>query len=329
MSIVIVHVSDLHFGRDFVPPFASNGTAYAGPAPTQPPPAIRGFAQHDLNACDELEVRLRRLAISKGWNAPQGAPLKLLVASGDLTVCGHETEFSHALTFLQSSIAVSWDREVGLGKLGFSDTLAVPGNHDHWRGARFRSAGMQIPQRGIHGLFFRSGPSSSCWFREYVQAKGLVLQLMGIDSSAGAAVQLLARGRFDPNDFTALDREIAASNQRLRHHRIVRVLVVHHGLQNTRWSHGLDAASASALNDFIQRNRVHRLLSGHLHSPFLSNTELRCGTTLQRQRRTGKQTFLLHELSDGVGGVIKFDTTVFERGPAGRFRDVKIHLSNI
>jgi hypothetical protein len=331
MSIVIVHVSDLHFASAFITGRANQGSL--PPPPGGPPLAaplqagFQGLRHHDPVTCHYLVNSLRRLDLK--WRK-QGA-LKVLAATGDLTVKGDDGEFSQAITFLRGEVATSWADRLGLALVQFDHTLAVPGNHDHWGGAVWVPPNPLVywKQNGIHGTFFPSGPGHTWWFREYKDpSSDCLLQLMGVDSCAGSNTHVAARGSVDPNDLLGLEKEIAASNQRNpsvdRRKRIARLLMIHHGLAMPNNVHGavhsLDPISHRRVDDFRIRCDV-RLLTGHLHGHHLSHSELRCGTTLQQAPNAG-QTFMTHRLDWLTQSGLMLDSRVFQRALGGGFQPI-------
>jgi hypothetical protein len=329
MSIVIVHVSDLHFDSAFLEGRQNPATLPPPPPPAVPPalpPGIQGLRHHDPVVCHYLCNRLRRLDAK--WRSQRA--LKLLAVTGDLTVKGDDGEFSQAITFLRGEVATNWTDRLGLGAVQFDHSLAVPGNHDHWGGGTWAplKAFAYWRQNGIHGTFFPSGPGHTWWFREYQDpGNEFVLQVMGLDSCAGPMVHAFARGSVDPNDVAGLEREILASNQRHQSRdgrkRIARLLMIHHGVNMPRNVHGavhsLDGASV-ALVQRLQALDV-RLLTGHLHGPLLSAQELRCGTTLQQAPNAG-QSFLTHKLAWEANNGLQLHSRVFQRSFGGAFTRV-------
>jgi hypothetical protein len=130
------------------------------------------------------------------------------------------------------------------------------------------------------------------------------------------------RARIDPNDLAHLNHEIARSNQLHAGRKIARVLLAHHGLNMPAnphgYTHALDPASAQSLSTFMSQGKVHRVLTGHLHSPLARTAgvlsvaeEVRSGTTLQVHRTAG-QSFLLHEIAEDHGQPT-FRSTIYQR----------------
>ena len=102
MSIALIQISDLHFAHEFFP----KGHRATVPANPQAAPlvAAQGLAAHDVAACEDLDNAVG--AIFSDWAATGSPPsLKLLVITGDLTVCGDDSEFSLALTFVRGIVS--------------------------------------------------------------------------------------------------------------------------------------------------------------------------------------------------------------------------------
>jgi 3',5'-cyclic AMP phosphodiesterase CpdA len=187
--IALVHISDLHFAHEW---FSRAQRTPTNVNPTQSIiPTPGGLGAHDIGACEDLENALQGIAAT--WKVQNKRPdFKLLVVTGDLTVCGDDSEFVLALTYLRETIVDAWRSGIGLGKIGFDDVLVIPGNHDHWGGAyRFLYSGGTPPS--IHGTYFPTAANKTWWFREFARSTGPVLQLMGIDTCAGRGARFFAR----------------------------------------------------------------------------------------------------------------------------------------
>lgn len=306
-DVVLVHISDLHFAREIHPPgLRGRGAVHPGQ-----PGLLQGFYPHDLGACRELGNAVRSLFLS------YPSSMRVLVASGDLTVSGDDSELALALSFLKRDVAISWHGQIGLRADTELDLfVATPGNHDHWRG-RLAPAFLARtgPSSGIHGTYFPTHPRRP-WFHRVIKAgppgTGFQLQLMGVDSSGGSAVQWAARGALPAGAIADLKSSIATADQEaVREKRAVaRILVTHHSLSPGGGPkgalHAFDTQSATELGNFLSTHRVHAVLTGHTHSPELSPTnvrpfgvELRSGTTLQARRPPAlpDNAFLIHRIA--------------------------------
>jgi len=310
MTINVVHVSDIHFAASFLP---GRGNP-AGRATIRP---IHGLESHDPIVCEYLRHRLVRL--EPKWRGS----VKLLAVTGDLTVKGHDGEFSQALTFLSGEISTSFTARVGLGPFQFKEMLAIPGNHDHWGGGWLTQWFLRGVQHRIHGNFFPGAAGQGWWAREYPDPSGhFTLQLLGLDSSAGGQLNLLAKGQLNGQDVTALKQQLADWDARQgAPQNVARLLMVHHGsnMPGLIWNkatHSLDKSSLDHIDD-LRKAGVQRVLTGHIHSPHRSDFELRSGTTLQESKKGG-QSFFTHELTwrnPGIG----LTTRLYQRRASGGF----------
>ncbi|MBL4686670.1 MAG: metallophosphoesterase [Nannocystaceae bacterium] len=148
-DFALFHISDLHFGAELYPRWNRQG---APVAPTGVPlaaklPKTQGLFPHSIAACEELEN-----AITDEYDQ-LGAARNIVAATGDLTVCGADSEFSLALTYLQSRIAQTHNLRLGLADPKRPlRVLSIPGNHDHWGGhVRHMLGRANGPNRSIHG----------------------------------------------------------------------------------------------------------------------------------------------------------------------------------
>ena len=249
----------------------------------------QGLYPHDLGACEDLSIRIRELVHDLKPSQP------VLLVTGDLTTRGAASEFALALTYLRGELYQSWSTTLGL--LGpFSKTFMIPGNHDHWNGsvtgAVFHHG---ATTSAVHGTYF-VGPFGQPWWHETLEQQGIQLQLMGLDSCSRSTFQVAARGYIDLNSLSDLANRITMAEQRAaaRGLRSIRVLLIHHSpsyqaKRSFRWFKEMDPSSCQALEDFCKAHRIHFVLTGHVHTPFVPSprtqhswgTELRCGTTLQ------------------------------------------------
>lgn len=296
---MIVHVSDLHFGKSLL----------------QPPSIIQGLNSHDAAACMDFQAALLRLVATR---APRMA---LVVVSGDLSATGDADEFPLALTWLHSRIFCTRGLSIGLGGVAVT-TLAVPGNHDHWR-SLLNVVGQHEPAVEIFGPYF-DAPERLHVFEE----RGVQLQVACLDS-CGGGVRLVARGSVEQKQLDKLSSDIQGANQRAQRHefRVARMLVMHHppglipGILGV--THRLDADSRARVAEFCETNKIHTVLTGHVHEPhlppssgpFVFGTEFRCGTTFQGPAlpdESAYNTFLVHSLVES-SPQLAWQTELFHR----------------
>ena len=308
-TLVIMHISDLHFGAHLF----SQPDASGGGQDTHDPTLARGVALAALRWPNRLVGKAK---ISR--------PLRWVV-SGDLTATGTDVELAAAHTFLHGSSfrtrpprphedPLAHGDRLGL-QLPLEDALIVSGNHDQWHGVVPRkrnlaaAPGFNPVLRDTH---FENGPQ-----RQWV-ADGVALEIFGLDSSAGFGGQSnrWAAGRISDYDLDALRKELGEST--LGHqegHHAVRALVIHHcidfapspladlrkrydptlfpsgGALRDRlvWARPLEPQSRDRLLDVCFEHNVDLILNGHSHQAFKQTRsradhqlhELRCGSTTQ------------------------------------------------
>ncbi len=302
--ILLMHISDLHFG----PVLANNQFRF-----------LSGWSAHDFNLCTALLnairfIRLRHLKL------PPEDSLSLVV-SGDLTLEGDRRDFVVAHSYLRSRLRIQrtppgdW---TGLS-LDQDQLSTIPGNHDHWDGTKL----MKAYTPGIFPSQFRATP----WRKVHTSPGGkLKLELYGIDSNSGLAgkhYSLRAKGKFSTNELTALENELKASDAETQPPGMTRVraFVTHHspshpggmGLLRTL---ELDPRSRQAILELAAEYRVGAILTGHTHDffkhPFAVTTpkvsatvmELRSAATFHGPAKAGEQGFLCHLISMGNKGPV-------------------------
>lgn len=296
-AFMIVHVSDLHFGAEMYPAWTRTGAPLR---PRTPPsaaflPGMHGAFPHDPGACRELQNEIQSRILLRN---PRQV---VVVASGDLTALGDDSEFALALTFLRSRVQTSWHSGLGLGPYAH-DVRVVPGNHDHALG-RLRS---HLVQRAapLHGIYVHDGPE---WSRTYTE-DGLVLEVFGLDTCSSPGRQWLARGGVADTAMGALGRKMDEADDARRlasaSEPWLRLLVCHHSPSG---GPSIAADLAGAIRSMCAQRGVHFVLSGHTHAPEVPlprsthrmGLDLRCGTTLQgalpgRLPSKHGQVFLVH-----------------------------------
>lgn len=261
-KIVLVHVSDLHFGD----------LSFDGPMPEpvvkdwwQLAPWFDGWLGHDYRAMLQLDQLVRDI------RAKHGDSTVHIVATGDLTANGSEAQASNALQFLRDRLSIDG---VPVGLRGDAKTLVISGNHDNW------PASNRIV-----------GPRPT-WLDQLGQMPDLVLRapitdrfeliVVRIDSDAESndLERILVRGSFVKQCET-LESQIGPRND----HEI-RVLLVHHSYLERGITLSMNAASRKALRKLIRCCGITRVLTGHAHRVNISQLsddcpELRCGTSTQ------------------------------------------------
>lgn len=330
--VLLIHVSDIHFGSEFYAnrnsvPNARNSSA--PPPPAAPKRTIPGLAAHDVGACEELENEI--LALKSALRPDQ----TVLVVSGDLTVLGEASEFAMAHTFLRSRIQATWMRASGLGDI-VDSVVAVPGNHDHLRGHLSRTIHRSRPSTGVYPFFepTRSANANCWWIHHVIDVDRLCLQIGGLDSCGASSGQPFATGSLDLAALTELETVMHAHPSPPGSH-VVRLLVLHHALDPAsspslkqrlaHQTHKLDDASRRALETFCAQTNTQFVLTGHLHVPGVPQKgaqlrpgmEIRCGTSLQEgpQRKLG-QIFMAHVIEARTRP--HWTTRVFQRLPIQR-----------
>lgn len=330
-EFLIVHVSDLHFGREFyghrttAQSPTSGRTNSVGATP-------QGLRTHDVEGCAALANAIERLLQKR---RPKVA---LLAVTGDLSVEGSDSEFSLSHTFLSGRIPRTRRLTIGLADI-VKDIVCVPGNHDHWNGWNSKLFPIFLaqggPVRGIHGPWFE-GPA---WHRAF-GGQGVQLDVIGLDSCAGPGWRFGARGKLDSAALGALGARLPQPNA--GGNRSIRVALMHHPPNPIGLTHALDSASVKDFASFCGMHDVKVVLTGHTHEPASLTPnggcpvyELRCGTTLQSSP-PGKAppkgwTFLVHSV-DRDGAHFRWTTEEYCRFPvsvshSGRFQLVNSRRS--
>jgi hypothetical protein len=320
VTIAIFHISDLHFSREPLPPL-TRGTSAVGHRVRF---GIPGQLPHDPNVLDDLERSIERLIQQHRPGANRGWDKRILVVSGDLTVCGDDSEFSVALTAIQGTLAIDATKAIALGRL-FDDLLLVPGNHDHWKARALSAWAFQHGHSPIHGKYFLGDPPSQTHWYRGISGGGVHLQIAGVDSSSASGLNLLARGQLPQGWDYALLQSFNNDPNR-RGGRVARFLVTHHSLDHQPGfngaAHRFRSSDERDLLQFAQSAGLHVVLTGHLHEPHVTSQdiEMRCGTTLQgtlfgRMPARHGWTYLLHELEPTAGNNVQLTTTIYARTP--------------
>jgi 3',5'-cyclic AMP phosphodiesterase CpdA len=328
-SILLVHLSDLHFGPDM----ASQGLSWLPHQGMHDPLLCRGLQ----DALDDIQQEHKQ-------------PL-LVAVSGDLTASGDEIEFHIAHTYLLAELRLRLEGQnsrVGLNT-NARDFASVPGNHDQWGGPSWRVG----PHRGsvlmsgynptLSGKHFRATPWHLAWS---APDSSIHLDLFGLDSNSGVGQTFnpLAVGKIDPQELAALEnlmKHVAQSGDR------VRAIMVHHSLMYRfllqvlpfpipppMIPKELHPDSRQELLRIASEHGVSVILTGHLHDTreYLHQVglpngqsveilEVRCGSTLQSPATSTDREFLVHSISrdpvrEWVTWCYRWDGSQFRQTPA-------------
>jgi len=267
----VIHISDLHFSQvdprswhRFTRPFWGRV------------PLIDRMIGHDAEMLSRLSDFL---------DTHPGAERAELVVTGDVTGVGSTNEFRVATQYLGKQLSPPDGDYVGLHRPGWRD-FAIPGNHDHWPGVA-SILGRSRPWPAIGVL-----PTCPYLSRPIPLGGHRTLRFLGVDSDAdvlpwgwkrfsatGSCVDELARARTLPK---RQDGEI-------------RVLLFHHSrvrAEHAPATNGIEHASMQALDGFLRDSDIRVMLTGHVHSPVVTQLQLpkgsghgvleaRCGTTTQ------------------------------------------------
>ena len=277
---VFLHISDLHLGDvdpDTLNAKAVNFCSY---------PVIAGLLGHSSRAMRYLERFHRKL---------RSEPVHLVV-TGDLTAIGGAPQLEMAQQFLASYWEAP-DLIVGMNQPRWNE-LAVPGNHDHWSGHRWKMMfGGPVPE--MISTF------SPLWERTEHHLQPLIGPAIPLDSGhrirffamdTDADVRPVGWDRF--RAMGAFESQIDALSAALDSGKRdpgkeIRVLLLHHSRRYEGQALSMKPASREALDRFILAHDIGVLLTGHTHEADLSVTRIAdhesealvleacCGTTTQ------------------------------------------------
>lgn len=300
-----IHLSDLHIDDQ---PFVF---------PEPPPPwyspqrYFEGYLGHSSGSLTRLFYF---------WQANLGSNPQLIV-TGDVTRVGRASQFDFANDYLGSVLMPPIADELGLRQASWVQ-WAIPGNHDHWPGF---STIVGPPTRGLE-KYFSHIPAST---PPIDLGRGRTLRFFWINSDADIAWEgksrLGAIGAF-ASELRKLDKLLQSAKPDGNE---IRVLALHHSREMKKRIRGIKRTSREALEDFIIRNDIAVLLTGHVHSPILDSfplatrtgevLEARCGTTTQstnppalRERANRwANSLLVHKVEEISTGELYWKTEVF------------------
>src|ERR1700736_929766 len=290
-KVILAHISDLHFdGRILNDRFVG----------------IPHRLGHDKVLAFGLMTALEDVLIDC---QAEGQPLRL-VASGDLTRQGEDSEFAVAHSLLLSQVRLQLDPTDLLGYAISADHFSsVPGNHDQY-GASGPMPGHNPAVRGVH---FEDTP----WHRRITEGQ-LTLDLFGVDTNSGhlpAGWNLGAWGDISQYEFNQLEQHLNHSRASQVTEHTVRALVMDLRLSSLggRVPTFVGALFPGCRRRIVQicaEYEISAVLTGHTHSLLSKrltarkrdgNThsfyELRSPRTLVAHRNASNG-FLAHEITD-------------------------------
>ena len=288
-SLVLIHLSDTHFGDVPATPFWD---------------PIKGYRAHDLVLTQALPNALENVALDLECDPDQ--PLGF-VLSGDLTVSGTDRQFAVAGQYLAGQ-GVLDDVPWGIGAY-LREQERVPGNHDHWDGVMPQFPRILPLQRAFNPAIFPRHFRSHPWGPVGLECAEFRLEMFGVDSLSGfrsGETNLRARGRISPCHFHRLTARIRRA-RKPRRRSSVRVLVLHHPVRTGRFLMELDEDSHRLAVSFCKREGISVVLVGHEHTfdarpPQVVNGlfhpfwELRAPSAFQGMAADSKHGFLTHHI---------------------------------
>lgn len=271
-DLTLLQVSDIHVA-------SPSGTSGDGRVPRlmSQTSLLDGLAGHEYRSLVLIRRLHRRLVRRQPYR---------LVVTGDLTAAGRSSEHLNGSSYLFNR----W--QLGAQGVGLhasrARTYLIPGNHDHWPGNGF-SIGPPRPEFDTTYGAFPAVPSairlSDGWSVRFILVDS------DSDVSPVSADRLFARGRFSSQLVTAeeqLDPEKG---------REIRVLLLHHSPRVPGYVMSISRACRKALDEFIVRNGIDVVLSGHTHTalvePVVASNDAgqryaylsaTCGTSAQLSR---------------------------------------------
>jgi UDP-2,3-diacylglucosamine pyrophosphatase LpxH len=293
-------------------------------------PKLDGFLGHSYQSLTMLDPFFADLVNSEDAE---------LIVTGDVTRVGGVLEFDMARTYLEDEFKPPMGYYVGLRDT-HSLTLAIPGNHDHYPGIPMLVGG---PTSGLTAMF----PNMPKVVTLPLGSRGhqLTFLLINTDADVGSwhPQRWAARGSF-VSQLRTLKSQLGPKGEKE-----IRLLCLHHSRAHYGVTLEMDEVSRDELSNFIVRQGVAVLLSGHIHEPPLVklatavNTaddtdrahylEARSGTTTQRnlyhipfywrnilqklhlkKRGHWSNTLLVHRISE-IDGEIIWESELFWETP--------------
>lgn len=271
----LLHISDLHIGS--IDPKTGDATlSPAVQAGLDNFPLFDGLLGHRAKA-------LRELAAFVSGLRDGGEPFQIIV-TGDLSRQGDAPELALARHYVENEIDLSPPHGRCVGLHAGGNTLAIPGNHDHW-------AGVPLPigaaPSSYYQAFSRRLPASRSI---PLGNNGRLLTLLEVDSDAdvqpNSVQRAFARGSFR-SQLLQLDSMLAP---RAEHE--VRVLLVHHARTWTAFSLAMTTSTQRELDRFLKQHGISVILCGHTHQ-----------ASLRRHYAAGMECW-----ECGAGSTTQFDT---------------------
>ena len=276
MSVLrLLQISDLHVG-----PLTAGGLPYAPALYLRRP--LNGWLGHDPLAARAVARFLRRLR-------RDDVPVHV-VTTGDLTAWGDPAQFDKATAYL-GDVVQDGPSRVGLREPDWLDR-AIPGNHDHWAGARAYGTPWKFPQ-----LLGPPAPPFYHLFGTLPQVSTLPLPVSGLPPirfirvDTDADVRPYTRDRFFARGSFRSHLAWLDANLPPKSDGEIRVVLAHHCREVGGYALAIEPASRSAFDAFLVRHGVDVLLSGHTHEVGLSTPTIttsagsrallyaRCGTS--------------------------------------------------
>lgn len=280
----IVHISDLHAGRQYTPtsdPESHWMWAF---------PGFQGMIGHSLNALGAVEAFVERMRSED--------PSTLVALTGDLTAHGHSSEFAVAAAFMGDADGLPFDQSA-LSEPLWQDRT-IPGNHDSWGWSKSSIphwprcvTGACRPERqACTGQMPAVGdliPIADDWTLRFLRldtdrdVNDPPIDIIRRATAVGAFLQ----------DIEELEQLLPK-----RQKREVRVLLLHHCAETgtdsigparvEKWL-GVRPSSVERLRKLVSDHHIDALLCGHLHTVLLKRrfrdlpvVYARCGTTAQQ-----------------------------------------------
>jgi len=327
-----VHVSDLHFGHADSQTHDAKVSEYWKYAPF-----LDGLLGHEYEACYSLDSFFREMKEKEDAE---------LIITGDFTSWGSDEQFQHSSEFVESKTNFGDPEQfpIGLNAVDFQ-RRSVPGNHDHFPGhTPFGPLMVGNPSPTLWDILKRcpfSDATDTIW-------NDVRIRFVAVNTDADVRPfskdRVLAQGHF-VSQLEQLDRQLAGADKEKE----IRVLILHHCKtfeHESRLPRHLKMLeviepSRKKLSEFIVKNNISVVLSGHVHKPHVSRStvsngreevsilEARCGTTTQltslpehwedhpcvseERMRRPPNTLLVHSL-EAESNKIYWKTRVFLRG---------------